>query len=138
MSNLMIPGPGAEPEKSGHQAGQHNARGAGADGQHGQQQEQKHQQQARQSDVPSEEACLLAIAQVARLVALGMFKPAAANAIRSAFRDILQHHKSKAKEAEKNVVNADVLDAVRNDPKLLSLLEPFLTQDMINAIMKNA
>ena len=67
-----------------------------------------------------------------------MFKPAVANTIRSAFRDILQYHRSKAKEAEENVANADVLEAVRKDPKILSLLEPFLTQDMINSIMKNA
>ena len=51
------------------------------------------------------------------LAALGMFKPPVANSIRSAFRDILQYHKSKAKEAEKNVANADVLEAARNDPK---------------------
>ena len=134
MSSLMIPAPGAEPEKGGHQEAHNDARGTGADGQHGQQQ----QQRAAQSDIPSEEDCLRGIAQVGRLAALGMFKPAVANAIRSAFRDILQHHKNKAKEAEKNVANADVLQAVRNDPKMLSLLEPFLTQDMINSIMKNA
>jgi hypothetical protein len=129
-ATLMIPGPGAEPEKDGRQEAHNNARGAGAG--------QQPHQRAGQSDIPSEEDCLRAIAQVARLAALGMFKPAVANTIRSAFRDILQHHKSKAKEAERNVANADVLAAVRNDPRTLSLLEPFLTQEMIDAIMKNA
>ena len=137
-SNLMIPGPGSEPEKGGHQEAHNDARDAGADGQHGQQHEQQQDQRAGQSDIPSEEDCLRAIAHVARLAALGMLKPAVANTIRSSFRDILQHYKSKAKEAEKNVANADVLEAVRNDPKMLGLLEPFLTQDMINSIMKNA
>ena len=134
MSNLMIPASGAEPEKGAQQETHNDAHGAGADGQHGQQQHQR----AGQPDIPSEEDCLRAIAHVARLAALGMFKPSVANTIRSAFRDIFQYHKSKAKEAEKNVANADVLEAVRNDPKMLGLLEPFLTQDVINAIMKNA
>jgi hypothetical protein len=101
--------------------------------QHGQQ-----QQRAGQSDVPSDEECLRNIAHTARLVALGILKPAAANTIRSAFRDILQYRKNKAKEAENNLANADVLEAVRNNPEMLGLLEPFLTQEMINAIMKNA
>ncbi len=132
MSNLMIPGPGAEPEKGGQDQAQNDAHGAGADRRHGQ------QQRTGKADIPSEDDCLRAIAQVARLAALGMFKPAVANTVRSAYRDILQHYKGQVKEAEKNAASADVLEAVRNDPRMLSLLEPFLTQEQIDMIMKNA
>ena len=65
-----------------------------------------------------------AIAQLAGLVAMGMLKPAQANAIRAGFRDILQYHKSKAKEAEKTVSNADVMDLLQKDPKLLTCWRP--------------
>jgi hypothetical protein len=132
MSNLMIPGPGAEPEKTGQDQTHTDTHDAKSDDRHG------HRQHSGKADIPTEEDCLRAIAHAARLAALGVFKPSVANTVRSAFRDILQHHRSKTKETEKNVANADVLEAVRNDPKMLSLLEPYLTQDMIDSLMKNA
>lgn len=88
-------------------------------------------------DIPSEEECLGAIAQVARLAAMGLLKPAQANAIRGSFREILVYHQKKAKEDEKGISNVGVLEVFQKDPKLSSLLEPLLSQEQIAMILKN-
>ncbi|MBC8867948.1 MAG: hypothetical protein H8E44_00950 [Planctomycetes bacterium] len=94
--------------------------------------------QRKSADIPTEEDCLGAIAQVARLAAMGLLKPAQANSIRGSFRDILSYHQKKAKENEQGISNADVLDVFQQDPKLLSLLEPLLSQEQIDLILKNS
>ena len=130
MSNLMISGPGgAEPEKTGNEQAQGNSRGEAA-GRH------RQQRQSKKSGIPSVEDCLRAIAQVPGLVAIGLLEASKANAIRAAYRDILAHHKSKAKEVEKSLSNSDVMDLLRKDPKLLNLLAPLLTSEQIDMVMK--
>jgi len=133
MSDLMIPGPDAEPEKSRKK----QAGGAGRDTDGADQQRQRHAR-ATNGHIPTEKECLSAIAQVARLAALGILKPAAANTIRSSYRDILQHYKAKDREAEKNLADSDVLEILEKDPRLLSLLEPLLSQDQVEMIMNRA
>ena len=133
MSNLMIPGPGgAEPEKTGHKQaqGKNGGGGAGADASH-----DSRQRHSKKRGIPSENDCLLAIAQVAGLAAMGLLKVGQANAVRAAYRDILSHHKSKAKEAEKSPSNSDVMDLLRKDPKLLNLLAPLMTSEQIDMVM---
>ena len=133
MSDLMIPGPDAEPEKSRKkQAGGADRDTRGAD------QQRQHDARATNGHIPTEKECLSAIARVAGLVAMGKLKPAAANTIRSSFRDILQHHKAKTREAEKNLADGDVLGILAKDPMMLSLLEPLLSQDQIEMIMNRA
>jgi hypothetical protein len=132
MSISLIPGPGAaEPDKNGHEQAQGGDRrdAAGADRDH------HHQGRPGKSTIPSPDDCARAIAQLAGLVAMGMLKPAQANAIRAAFRDILHHHRTKAKEADKSVSNADVMDLLRHDPKLLNLLAPLLTSEQLDMVM---
>ena len=90
----------------------------------------------KKPDIPSEEDCLGAIVQVARLVAMGLLETAQANAIRASFREILLYHRSKAKEAEKGISNVEVLDVLRKDPKLLSLFEPLLSQEQVEWILR--
>ena len=144
MSNLMIPGSGAEPEKLIQDRAQQDAnrdadanREARADREAGADRRQ-HRTSGESGDIPTEEDCLRAIAHTARLAVLGVIKPSVANVTRSSFRDILQHHKAKAKEAEKNISNGDVIDILKKDPKLLSLLEPLLSKEQIDMIMKSA
>ena len=135
MSNLMIPGPGAvEPDPAGEEqardAGGGN-RGAGT-GHCGQ------QTRSKKPPIPSPEDCARSMAQLIGLVTMGLLKPAQANTIRNALRDLLQYHQGKAKEAETGLANADVLDLLKKDPTVLSLLEPLLTEAQIEMIMKNA
>jgi hypothetical protein len=132
MSTLLVPEPaGAEPDKTGDQQTEGDDRrdGDGADRAH------YHRRHREKPTIPSPDDCARAIAQLAGLVAMGMLKPAQANAIRAGFRDILQYHKSQAKEAEKSVSNADVMDLLQRDPKLLDLLAPLLTSEQIDMVM---
>jgi hypothetical protein len=79
---------------------------------------------------------LRAIAQVAGLVALGLLKPAQANAIRASYREILQHHRqSQAREDNQGLSNADVLRLMRDNPEILGLLEPLLTDEQVAMVM---
>ena len=62
------------------------------------------------------------------LVALGVLKPAQANAIRGTYREILQYHQgSRARAGREGLPTPDVLELARKDPHLLSMLEPILT-----------
>ena len=132
MSSRSISGPsGAEPEKIGHDQAQVDNHDAGAN-----RRRQQQRQRAKKPDIPSEEDCLGAIVQVARLVAMGLLETAQANAIRASFREVLLFHRSKAKEAEKGISNVELLDVLRKDPKLLSLFEPLLSQEQVEWILR--
>jgi hypothetical protein len=87
--------------------------------------------------IPTLEDCLRAMAQLAGLVAMGLLKSSEANAIRGAYREILQHHKSEAKQSETSLSNADVMEVLRKDPQVLSLLEPLLTPEQVAMVMQN-
>jgi hypothetical protein len=67
---------------------------------------------------------------------MGFLKPPQANTIRASYREILQQHKAKAREAEKGLSNANVMEVLRKDPQLLSMLEPLLTAEQVAMIMK--
>ena len=132
MSSVLLPGPAdAEPEKIGYEQSKVDNHNTGAD-----RRRQQQRQRARKPDIPSEEDCLGAIAQVARLVAMGLLETAQANAIRAAFREILLYHRNKSKEAEKGISNVALLDVLRKDPKLLSLFEPLLSQEQVEWILR--
>jgi hypothetical protein len=132
MSSRLISGPsGSEPEKIGHDQAQVDNHDAGAN-----RRRQQQRQRAKKPDIPSEEDCLGAIVQVARLVAMGLLETAQANAIRASFREILLFHRSKAKEAEKGISNVEILEVLRKDPNLLSLFEPILSQEQVEWILR--
>jgi hypothetical protein len=132
MADSLIPTQETASDESASEQSHGDGHGADADRQH----DQQHQQAAK-TDVPSEEDCLRAIVHVGRLAALGVFKPSVANSVRNSFRDVLQHHQKKAKAAEKNLTNDTVIECLRQDPKVLSLLEPLLSQEQIELIVKN-
>jgi hypothetical protein len=131
MPDLFSQNVERETLKIGHDQTQGRAEQAGGEGPH------QEQRQRKSPDIPSEEECLAAIAQVGRLAAIGFLKPAQANAIRGSFREILLHYRNKAKENEQGMSNVDVLGVFQKDPKLLSLLEPLLSQEQIDMILKN-
>lgn len=90
------------------------------------------------SAIPNAEDCLQALARMPGLVALGILKPAQASAIRGCYADILAYHRGRAKEAEKGLSNDDVRGLLRENPELLSLLEPLLTSEQVEMLMKDA
>jgi hypothetical protein len=134
MTDLLIPGPGPDPEQNGPQGAQDDGHDAGAQRPRGTQ-----RQRGKPPTIPSEAECLQAIVQAARLVAMGLFTPSQANAIRAAFRDVLQHHQAKTTQAAgRGVSDGDLLKVLQADPRLLNLLEPVLGPDQIELIMRTS
>ena len=89
--------------------------------------------------IPSVDDCLRALASVAGAVAMGLLKPAQANAMRATYAAILSYHQKNETRSDRNgMADADVREIMRKDPKMFSLLEPFLTDEQIDQVMKNA
>jgi hypothetical protein len=103
--------------------------------------EQPHEQSRRRKrgKIPDVEDCLAALASLAGAVAMGYLKPAQANPIRAIYADILRHHQKNESRNDRNgLSNADVVELMSQDPKMFSMLEPFLTDEQIDLVMKNA
>ncbi len=102
--------------------------------------EQPKQSRARRpGKIPDVEACLAALAALAGAVALGYLKAAQANSIRAMYTEILRHHqKNESRDDRKGIADADVVELMRKDPKVFSMMEPFLTDEQIDMVMKNA
>lgn len=109
---------------------------------HHEQDAEQHEQGARRRKrrrIPSIEDCLDALASLAGAVAMGLITPAQANPIRASYAEILRYHQKNENRSErKGIADADVIGLMRKDPKMFSMLEPFLTDEQIDMVMKNA
>jgi hypothetical protein len=93
----------------------------------------------KRGTIPSAEDCLLALASLAGAVAMGLLKPAQANAMRANYAAILSYHQQNESRSDRNgMADADVMEIMRKDPKMLSVLEPFLTDEQIDLVMNSA
>jgi hypothetical protein len=121
MSELSLSGPaGPDP------ADQPNAGASGP--QAGSQQRYSR----RRTSVPTVVECLGQLASLPGLVALRMLTPAQSNAIRASLNDILQHHeRAKSSHQRSAIADADILDLMGRDPRILNMLEPLLTDEQI-------
>lgn len=89
--------------------------------------------------IPSLEDCLFALASLAGAVAMGLIKPAHANTIRASYTEILRHHqKNDSRIDRQGLADADIMDMMRKDPKVFTIMEPFLTDAQIEMLMQNA
>lgn len=89
--------------------------------------------------IPSPEDCLFALESLVGAVAMGLIKPAQANTIRASYAEILRYHeKNESRNDRQGLADADVVELMRKDPKVLSMLEPFLTDGQIDLVMKHA
>jgi hypothetical protein len=62
-----------------------------------------------------------------------------ANAIRATYHELLLQHEHNALDATKSTLpDDDVLGILRARPELLSLLEPFLTDEQLKKVMREA
>ncbi|MBW3596972.1 MAG: hypothetical protein KY475_06820 [Planctomycetes bacterium] len=124
MSDLVVSGAGGgaaeEPNRSGKSRRNHN----GARG--------------RRHDrvIPTAEDCLDAMARLPGLLTLGVLNSAQVNAIRAIYAGILQYHqRSQARDERQGISNADVIELMRSNPAILSMLEPLLTDEQIAMVM---
>jgi hypothetical protein len=128
MASKMLPGPGPdEPDETGHANARGKARGERSPG--------GGQRRRAKRPPPSVDDCLAALAHIAGLVAMRLLAPAQANSMRAIYHEILAYHQGKAQRAEA-LSNAKVMEILHRDPALLNALEPLMTDDQIDMVMK--
>ncbi len=89
-------------------------------------------------DILDTDGCLRALSQLPGLAAMGVLATAQVNAIRGIYQTILQQHqKTQAQRGEQLLSETTVQDLIRENPKLLSALEPLLTDEQVHLIMQN-
>lgn len=93
----------------------------------------------KQCSAPDPDACLDSLGQLPGLIAMGLVTTAQANAIRGVYSTILQqHHRTRAGRDQAQLDDADVMAILRDNPSMLSMLAPLLTDEQIAAIMEDA
>jgi hypothetical protein len=89
--------------------------------------------------IASAEDCLLALDRLSGAVAMGLLKPAQANAMRASYAEILRYHQKNETRSDRNgMADADVREIMRKDPTMFSMLAPFLTDEQIDLVMNSA
>jgi hypothetical protein len=89
--------------------------------------------------VLNQQQCLAGLSQLPGLLAMNMIKPGQANAMRGAFRDVLQFHlQANRSGAADGLPDEDLLALLRKTPEMFSMLEPLLTDEQIDLVMKRA
>jgi hypothetical protein len=84
-----------------------------------------------------EQQCLAGLSQLPGLLATGFMKPQTSNAIRGVYHELLQHGQLSGRDAAKHAVaDEDVMAILRENPGMLSMLEPFLTVDQLKMILE--
>jgi hypothetical protein len=95
------------------------------------------QSRSKQHPAPDSDACLSALGQLPGLIAMGLVTTAQANAIRGVYNTILQHqHRSRAGGDQQQLDDVHVMEVLRTNPGMLSMLEPLLTDEQIAAVME--
>lgn len=105
--------------------------------------QQKHERdkskRAKSRQVYDVQKCLEALSQLPGLLMIGYVRPAQANAIRSTLETILRHYRqtgsTRSELAPKDI---DIMSILRTHPELVSLFESLLTDEQLEAVMKEA
>jgi len=94
----------------------------------------------RRADIRSAEECVAALGQLPGLITMGLLSPAQANAIARSLREVLRYHETQRAEAATGttVHDDDLLRAVRENPQVLGLIEPLLTDAQVDMLMREA
>lgn len=96
---------------------------------------QRQSRRRHPGQILDQQQCLTGLSQLPGMVALGLLKPAQANSMRGAFKDLLDHHREDRQSASGAVATDDVIAAVRRNPALLTLFEPMLTDQQFELVM---
>ena len=87
--------------------------------------------------IASEQDCLAALSQLPALVTMGLVDIKQANAYKGIYSVILQHYHKKQTGADRPTLDQPGLaDLLRKNPDLANLLEPLLSLDQIEALMR--
>jgi hypothetical protein len=87
--------------------------------------------------IASAEDCLAALSKLVSLVALGILSTAQANAIRSTYTAILQYHERHQSGPSRTIADEkDLAKLLRKHPELAKLLEPLLSDEQIEILLR--
>lgn len=87
-------------------------------------------------EIPDEEQLLHLLLHLNGLVTLRIVAPAQANVIQRTLFRLLDHHKHKRSEKSAALDQEAIADLYKTDPKILNLLEPFLSNEQVAWILK--
>ena len=132
-----------------HNADNHDDQGEGQHSAQGQQGRQpasavmvpgtasgRQQSGTKKQSVPDADACLVALGQLPGLVAMGILTTAQANSMRGVYSTILQQHqRTRATRDQAQLDDANVMTILRDNPAMLSMLAPLLTDEQIAMVM---
>jgi hypothetical protein len=87
--------------------------------------------------VLGQQQCLAGLSQLPGLLTMGMIKPPTSNALRGVYHDLLQHYQCTGRDTAKPAqVDEDVIAILRENPAMLKLLEPLLTDEQLKMILQ--
>ncbi len=96
---------------------------------------QRQSRRRNPGQVLDQQQCLTGLSQLPGMLAMGLIKPAQANAMRGVFKELLDHHREDRQQASGAVSTDDMIAAVRKNPALLKLFEPMLTDEQLDMVM---
>jgi hypothetical protein len=87
---------------------------------------------------PDPDDCLDALGQLPGLIAMKLVTTAQANSIRGVYSTILQQHRrTQSGRDQAQLDDAGMMAILRDNPNMLSMLAPLLTEEQIAAIMED-
>jgi hypothetical protein len=87
---------------------------------------------------PSRNDILHKLDQMPGLIAIGLLPPAKANAMKGVYHTMLAHIGDSPQPGAARVADEDVIKILRQQPELLKALQPFLTPEQLELIIREA
>ena len=88
--------------------------------------------------IPSKADILHKLDQMPGLIAIGLLPPAKANAMKGVYNTILNHVGDSPQSSAARVADEDLIKILRQQPELLKALQPFLTPEQRELIIREA
>ena len=87
---------------------------------------------------PNKEDILHKLGQMPGLIAIGVLPPATANAMKGVYQTMLNHVDDSTQGGAARVADEDVIKILQQQPELLKALQPFLTPEQLELVIREA
>jgi hypothetical protein len=86
-----------------------------------------------------EQQCVAGLSQLPGLLAIGYMKAPTSNAMRAVYNDLLRYYERTGRDTAQTVqVDADMIAILRENPAMLNMLEPLLTDELLKMVLGEA
>jgi len=92
----------------------------------------------RKSEIPTVDELLKQIMQVNGMVVLKHLSPQAASTILTGLKVLLEVQREREAVSQEQLASEALVAACRRDPQLVTLLEPLLTDEQLDTLVKEA